>query len=157
MGRQRAVIAVFCSLLSVIFLAGAFTVVEAGRVAGARAHCANASALGLWSVFSEYENVLLEDYGLFAVDGGSGGGSVSKDSLISRYSGYLRENESSTADMSGKLQGILLDPWKVSVSQAQVNQYALLTDRAGAYYYQQAVEYMRQTAWAGALGKLKAM
>ena len=119
MGRQRAVITVFFSLLSVIFLAGAFTVVEAVRVAGARAHCANASALGLWSVFSEYENVLLEDYGLFAVDGGSGGGSVSKDGLISRYSGYLRENESSTADMSGKLQGILLDPWKVSVSQAQ--------------------------------------
>lgn len=157
MGRQRAVITVFFSLLSVIFLAGSFTVVEAVRVAGARAHCANASALGLWSVFSEYENVLLEDYGLFAVDGGSDGGSVSKDGLISRYSGYLRENESSTADMSGKLQGILLDPWKVSVSQAQVNQYALLTDRAGAYYYQQAVEYMRQTAWAGALGKLKAM
>ena len=157
MGRQRAVITVFFSLLSVIFLAGAFTVVEAVRVAGARAHCANASVLGLWSVFSEYENLLLEDYGLFAVDGGSGGGSVSKENLQSRYSGYLRENESGTADMSGKLQGILLDPWKVSVSQAQVNQYALLTDHAGDYYYQQAVEYMRQTAWSGAIGKLKAM
>lgn len=157
MRRQRAVITVFFSLLSIVFLAGAFAVIEAVRAAGARAHCANASALGLWSVFSEYENILLEDYGLFAVDGGSGTEPVSKEKLLSKYSGYLSENESGTSDMSVKLPGLLLDPWNVSVSQTQIRQYALLTDRGGEYFYQQAVEYMRKTGWAGAIGKLKSM
>ena len=157
MPRQRAVITVFFSLLSVVFLAVSFTVVEAVRVAGARAACANASTLGLWSVFSEYDNELLEDYGLFAVDSGAGGTSVPKEYLVSKLGGYVRENENVTADMSGKLPGILMDPWKISAAQQQVDRYALLTDRGGEYYYQQAVEYMRKTAWANALGKLEAI
>ena len=45
MRRQRAVITVFFSLLSVIFLAVSFAVIEAVRTAGARAACANASTL----------------------------------------------------------------------------------------------------------------
>ena len=157
MRRQRAVITVFFSLLSVIFLAVSFTVTEAVRVAGARAACANASSLGLWSVFSEYDNDLLEDYGLFAVNGGSEGNPVSEEYLLSKLDGYVKENENVTADMSGKLPGLLMDPWKISASRQQVDRYALLTDGGGNYYYQQAVEYMRKTAWANALGKLEAM
>ena len=121
MRRQRAVITVFFSLLSIIFLAVSFAVIEAVRVAGARAACANASTLGLWSVFSEYDNDLLEKYGLFAVDGGNAGTAVSKGVLLSKLDGYVRENENVTADMSGKLPGILMDPWKISASQLQVN------------------------------------
>ena len=157
MRRQRAVITVFFSLLSVIFLAVSFTVTEAVRVAGARAACANASSLGLWSVFSEYDNDLLEDYGLFAVNGGSEGNPVSEEYLLSKLDGYVKENENVTADMSGKLPGLLMDPWKISASRQQVDRYALLTDGGGNYYYQQAVEYMRKTAWANALGKLEAI
>ena len=157
MRRQRAVITVFFSLLSVVFLGVSFAVVEAVRVSGARAACANASELGLWSVFSEYDNTLLEDYGLFAVAGGAGGDPVSKEFLQSRLSGYVKENENVTADISGKLPGILMDPWKISAAQHQIERYALLTDRGGNYYYQQAVEYMRKTAWANAIGKMEAM
>ena len=157
MRRQRAVITVFFSLLSVVFLGISGAVVEAVRVAGARAACANASTLGLWSVFSEYDNDLLEEYGLFAVDAGAGGDQVSKEYLQTKLSGYVKENENVTADISGKLPGLVMDPWNISASQHQVEKYALLTDRGGNYYYQQAVEYMRQTAWANALGKLEAM
>ena len=157
MRRQRAVITVFFSLLSVIFLAVSFTVTEAVRVAGARAACANASSLGLWSVFSEYDNDLLEDYGLFAVNGGSEGNPVLEEYLLSKLDGYVKENENVTADMSGKLPGLLMDPWKISAARQQVDRYALLTDGGGNYYYQQAVEYMRNTAWANALGKLEAI
>ena len=123
MRRQRAVITVFFSLLSVIFLAVSFTVVEAVRVAGARAACANASSLGLWSVFSEYDNDLLEDYGLFAVNGGSEGNPVSEEYLLSKLDGYVKENENVTADMSGKLPGLLMDPWKISAARQQVDRY----------------------------------
>lgn len=157
MRRQRAVITVFFCLLSVVFLAVSFAFTEAVRVAGARSACANASTLGLWSVFSEYDNTLLEEYGLFAVDGGTGGAPVSKEFLLAKLDGYVKENTNVTADVSGKLPGILMDPWKISVLQQQIDRYALLTDRGGNYYYSQAVEYMKKTAWSNAIGKLEAM
>ncbi len=155
MKRQRAVITVFFCLLSIVFLAFAFTVTEAVRYAGARAQCENASSLGLWSVFSEYDNILLEDYGLFAVDASYGGELVSKEGMKEKLVSYTKENEDVTKEVSGSLPGILLDPWKVSASDMQIDQYALLTDKGGEYYYQQAVEYMSKTALAGAVGKLK--
>ncbi|HCI73430.1 MAG TPA: hypothetical protein DHV42_02685 [Lachnospiraceae bacterium] len=155
MRRQHAVITVFFCLLSVIFLAFGFAVVEAVRMSGARAQCANMTSLGLWSVFSEYDNILLEDYGLFAVDAAYGGEKVSGEQLAAKLSSYVKENEKVTSEVSAKLPGLLLDPWKVSANQVQVGQYALLTDRGGEYYYQQAVEYMAKTAWADALGQLQ--
>lgn len=155
MRRQPAVITVFFCLLSVVFLGFSFTIIEAVRFAGARAQCANVTTLGLWSVFSEYENVLLEDYGLFAVDASYGGDLVSKERLKEKMSSYTKENESVAAELSGTLPGLLLDPWKISSGDLQIDQYALLTDRGGEYYYQQATEYMRKTAWANSIGKLK--
>ncbi len=155
MGRQRAVITVFFCMLCVVFMGFAFTIIEAVRFAGARAQCANVTSLGLWSVFSEYENVLLEDYGLFAVDASYGGELVSKDRMKEKMSSYTKENESVTSELSGKLPGLLLDPWKISSGDIQIDQYALLTDHGGEYYYQQAVEYMRKTAWADSIGKLQ--
>ncbi len=155
MRRQRAVITVFFSLLCVVFLGLAFTIIEAVRFSGARAQCANATSLGLWSVFSEYDNILLEDYGLFAVDASYGGELVSKEAMKEKLTGYTKENEDATGEISGTLPGILLDPWKVSAQDMQVDEYALLSDHGGEYYYQQAVEYMSGTALAGAIDKLK--
>ena len=155
MNNPRAVITVFFCLLSVVFMAFCFTVVEAVRFSGARAHCANITSLGLWSVFSEYDNILLEDYGLFAVDASYGGELISKEQLTGRLSTFMKENENVTSELSGKLPGLLLDPWKASEQGVRVDQYALLTDRGGEYFYQQAVEYMAKTAWSDAIGKLQ--
>ncbi len=155
MRRQRAVITVFFCLLSVVFLGFAFTIVEAVRFAGARAQCANVTSLGLWSVFSEYENVLMEDYGLYAVEASYGGELVSREKMQEKLSSYTKENEHVTPELSGALPGLLLDPWKISSGDIQIDQYALLTDRGGEYYYQQAVEYMQKTAWADSIGTLQ--
>ena len=153
--KHRAVITVFFCLLSVAFMGFCFTIVEAVRFSGARAQCANVTSLGLWSVFSEYENILLEDYSLFAVDAAYGGDLVSRERLTEKLSSYIKENENVTKELSSKLPGLLLDPWKVSAGEVKIDQYALLTDRGGEYYYQQAVEYMAKTGWANAIGKLK--
>ena len=146
MKRQRAVITVFFCLLSVVFLAFCFTILEAVRFSGARAQCRNVTSLGLWSVFSEYDNILLEDYGLFAVDAAYGGDLISKEKIKGKLTGYIEENDKPASDLVSSLPGLLLDPWKVSARDASINQYALLTDRGGEYYYQQAVEYMKKTA-----------
>ena len=155
MKRQRAVITVFFCLLSVVFLAFCFTILEAVRFSGARAQCRNVTSLGLWSVFSEYDNILLEDYGLFAVDAAYGGDLISKEKIKGKLTGYIEENGKPASDLVSSLPGLLLDPWKVSSRDTSINQYALLTDRGGEYYYQQAVEYMAKTAWSDAIGKLK--
>ncbi len=155
MRRQRAVITVFFCLLSVVFLGFSFAVIEAVRMAGARAQCANMTSLGLWSAFSEYDNILLEDYGLFAVDSAYGGDMISREQLTSRLTSYVKKNEDAASEVSAKLPGLLLDPWKVTMDQLTIGEYALLTDRSGEYYYQQAVEYMAKTAWADAIGKLQ--
>lgn len=155
MNRQRGVITVFFCLLSVIFLAFCFTVVEAVRFSGARAQCRNVTSLGLWSVFSEYDNILLEDYGLFALDGSYGSDLVSREKLTKKLSGYLEENVKPASTLASSLPGLLMDPWKITSGDSSINQYALLTDRSGEYYYQQAVEYMAKTGWASAIGKLK--
>lgn len=155
MRRPRAVITVFFCLLSVVFLAFAFTVIEAVRYAGAKAQCANVTTLGLWSVFSEYDNILLEDYGLFGVDASYGEELVSREGMQKKLGTYTKENEQVVSELSGTLPGLLLDPWKISSQELKIDEYALLTDRGGEYYYQQAVEYMHKTAWADSIGKLK--
>ena len=155
MQKQRAVITVFFCLLSVAFLGFGFTILEAVRFSGARAQCRNVTSLGLWSVFSEYDNILLEDYGLFAVDAAYGGDLISREQMTGRLSSYLQENDKPASGLRSVLSGFLLDPWKVSSGEAKIDQYALLTDRSGEYFYQQAVEYMSKTAWSNAIGKLQ--
>jgi len=154
MKRSPAVITVFFSLLSIIFLGLAFTMVEAVRYRGARAHCADLTGVSNWSVFAEYENRLLEDFDLFGIDGSSGGGSLSVSGLETRLKAYLDENTDVTGNISGKLPGLTFDPFRVSAEKAEITEYALLSDQNGEYFYQQAVNFMHKTAWMNALGKL---
>ena len=155
MRKLNASITVFFSLLSVIFLAFSFTIVEAVRISGAKAQCADLAAIGNWTLFSEYENGLLEKYDLFGIDTGFGSGSFSVDYLVSKLKASMQENADVPGDAGGKLPGMTFDPWKLSLRNVTVSQYALLTDRSGEPYYQQAVEFMRKTAWMNALGKLQ--
>lgn len=153
MRRSRAVITVFFSLLSVIFLGLTFTFVEAVRYRAARAHCADLMTVGNWSVFSGFENRLLEKYDLFGIDASSGG-TVSAADLGTRLKSSLDENANVRDNISGKLPGLTFDPFQVSVKDASVTEYALLSDNNGEYFYQQAVDFMHETAWMNALGKL---
>lgn len=153
MKRSDAVITVFFSLLSVVFLSLTFTVAEAVRCSGARAHCADLMVLGNWSVFSEYENRLLEDYSILAVDGSYGTGTFSVSKVNARLKKWLDANADADAGLKDRF-GLLSDPWRVTAKSSDIPEYALLTDRNGEYFYQQAVDYMRSTAVTGALSDL---
>lgn len=144
---------VFFSLLSILFLGLTFSIVEAVRYRCARSHCADLTAVGNWSVFSEYENQLLEKFDIFGIDA-SEGGSFSAAGLNTRLKSYLDENADVTGKFSGKLPGLTLDPFTITAESAKVSEYALLSDNNGEYFYQQAVEFMHKTAWMNALGKL---
>ena len=155
MRKLNASITVFFSLLSVVFLAFTFTIVEAVRISGARAQCTDLAAIANWTLFSEYENGLLEKYDLFGIDTGFDSGTFSTDYLIIKLKASMLENTDLPGDAGGKLPGMTFDPWKLSLRNVTVSQYALLSDRGGEPYYQQAVEFMHKTAWMNALGKLQ--
>lgn len=155
MHRKKGVITVFFSLLSVVFLAFAFTIVEGVRLSGAKAQCTNLMAIGNWTLLSEYENPLLEKFDLFGIDTGYNSGNFSREYMQDILKGNMTENSAGAQDSSVQLPGLTFDPWRISLKDVSICEYALLSDKGGEYYYQQAVEFMRQTAWMNALDKLE--
>lgn len=154
MKRASAVITIFFSLLSAVFLSLTFTVTEAVRVSGARAHCMDLTVLGNWSVFSEYENRLLEDYSILAVDGSYGTGRFSINQVNTRLKKWLEGNAHASEGIREKMQWLVSDPFRVEVKDCKVSEYALLTDQNGEPFYQQAVDYMHSTAVMNSVSKL---
>ena len=61
----------FLSLISMLFLSLFCTMAESVRVQAARFQAAAAFDMGLFSVFGEYDRVLLEEYDLWFLDGSS--------------------------------------------------------------------------------------
>ena len=154
MRRSRAVITVFFSLLSILFLSLMFTCAEAVRYRGARAHCANLTAVGNWSVFSGFENRLLEKFDLFGIHSAGGDTSLSILKLNESLKSWMDENADVQGSISEKLPGLTFDPFQVTAQSTEITAYALLSDKRGEYFYQQAVDFMHETAWMNALGKL---
>ena len=154
MRRSRAVITVFFSLLSILFLSLMFTCAEAVRYRSARAHCANLTAVGSWSVFSGFENRLLEKFDLFGIHSAGGGTSLSIPKLNESLKSWMDENADVRGSISEKLPGLTFDPFQVTAQSTEITAYALLSDKRGEYFYQQAVDFMHETAWMNALGKL---
>ena len=144
MGRYRAkgVITVFFSLTSVLILSLICTTLESARIQGARAQIANIADMGNYSVFGEYEKKLLENYEVFAVDGSYGTGDFSVERVNDKFKSYLQRNASPKDAMPG---GLCFDPWNLSLDESSIQEYALLSDRGGEVFYQQAVAYMKKT------------
>ncbi len=69
MYRNKGTITVFLSLISMLFLSLFCTMAESVRVQAARFQAAAAFDMGLFSVFGEYDRVLLEEYDLWFLDG----------------------------------------------------------------------------------------
>ena len=71
MYRNKGTITVFLSLISMLFLSLFCTMAESVRVQAARFQAAAAFDMGLFSIFGEYDRVLLEEYDLWFLDGSS--------------------------------------------------------------------------------------
>ncbi|KIR02521.1 hypothetical protein P261_01336 [Lachnospiraceae bacterium TWA4] len=62
---KKASITIFTSLLLVLLLSILCTTLESARISGVRGMAATACNSSAFSLFSEYNNILLEDYELF--------------------------------------------------------------------------------------------
>ena len=151
MRKERGAITVFFSLVSVLFLSLICTAAESARIQGARAQAANIADMGNYSVFGEFEKRLLEEYEIFALDASYGTGDFSMDRVNDRLRDFMGKNAGK--EVKG-LAGLCFEPWQLELQESEILEYALLTDRGGEAFYQQAVSYMKQTAVTGTIGKL---
>lgn len=149
--ETAGVITVFFALLSGVFLALLFLLIESVRVQGGRTQCANIVDMGNMSVFGEYEKKMLEDYEIFGVDASCGSGDFNMERLNGKLQHYMRYNLSAP---EYSIPSITFDPWNLQLMGSKVSGYALLTDDDCENFYQQAVAYMHETAVTQLAGKL---
>lgn len=138
MYRCKGAITVFLSLISVLFLSLLCTTMESARVQGARAKAAASLDMGLFSVFGEFENRILDQYDVFFLDGACGNGSYSQKALEEKLQTYMQYNV--TPNKGVLLKGF--DPYPLTLEKAEITGVALATDQNGNAFYQQAVGFM---------------
>lgn len=137
MYRCKGTITVFLSLISMLFLSLFCTMAESARVQAARVQAAAAFDMGLFSVFGEYDSVLLEEYDIWFFDAARQAGRFSKDILETTLSGYISPNIHVTDGISAaKIWNLFPTEMEVCL----VDKYALATDGGGQVFYRQAVE-----------------
>lgn len=129
---RRGSITVFLSLILSLMVSLVCAGITSVRMAAARVQILNGMDIGLYSLFGQYDRKLLEDYDLFALDGSGGGGEVKLatvyDNLISYMEPVLKQNSQKLSLKGGGFTG-----------------YRLLTDESGMAFYQQIVNYMKET------------
>lgn len=127
-GSVTVFFALILSLMVSLLCAG----MESVRMAAARTQTLCSMDTGLYSLFGQYDKMLLEDYDLFFLDGSCGGGELKMaqiyDNLESWMQPVLRQN-------GGKLH----------IQQGGFTGYRLATDEDGEVFYRQVVRYMQDT------------
>lgn len=147
--RCGGTITVFLSLLSVLFLSLACTLVESARIQAARARACVAADLSLFSVFGEYERGLLTRYDVFFLDGAYGSGVFSEENLEGRMEDYLEGNLH--ADVFTGLFSMQLLP--LELVSVRSDGYALMTDENGAVFYRQVVKNRKENLGTEAVSR----
>lgn len=144
MYRCKGTITVFLSLVSILFLSLFCTLIESARLQGARLQAAAALDLSLFSVFGEYDKVLLEEYDLWFLDGSYGEDHFEKTLPEERIQYFLCPNVYPSAGLGVDGSWNL---FPMEIDSCEVSKYALATDDGGEVFYHQAVEnHMGQMA-----------
>lgn len=129
---KRGSITIFFALVLSLLVSLVCTSIESVRMAAARTQILNSVDIGLYSLFGQYDRMLLEDYDLFLLDGSCGGETLDMASVYDKFESYmkpvLRQNSQ-----------------KLSIVQGGFSGYRLLTDENGEVFYQQVVRYMQET------------
>lgn len=124
---KKGEITVFLSLLLSALLLLFQALFRSAEAAMLRSELQEALELAEHSVLSEYHRGLLEEYDLFYLDLGYGGGAEKTDYLNQRIRGFLEDNLT-----AGRVKAV------------ETSGYARATDGRGEAYYEQAVSVMKQ-------------
>ena len=129
MYRNKGTITVFLSLISMLFLSLFCTMAESARVQAARFQAATAFDMGVFSMFGEYDRVLLEEYDLWFLDCEDRSGRKIKDVLETGITNYIIPN---------------ICPGNDIKTACNVEQYALATDQSGQVFYRQVIQNQKE-------------
>ena len=130
--EKKASITVFLALILSLLLSLICTSIQSVRMASSRMQILNSMDIGLYSLFGQYDRKLLEDYELFALDGSMGGGRLNLAEICNNLESYMKP----VLSQNGR---------KLKLKQSGLTGYSLLTDHNGEVFYQQIVQYMRDT------------
>ena len=129
---KRGSITVFLALTLGLILSLLSSGLESARMAAARTQILNGMDIGLYSLFGQYNMSFLKDFDLFAVDGACGGKEMNLASIYDNLESYMKPVMKQNSQ-------------KLSVQQGGISGYLLMTDSEGEVFYQQAVQYMKET------------
>ena len=129
---KRGSITVFLALVLGLIVSLLSSGLESARMAAARTQILNGMDIGLYSLFGQYNKSLLKDFDLFAVDGSCGGKEMNLASVYDNLESYMKPVMKQNSQ-------------KLSVQQGGISGYLLMTDSDGEVFYQQAVQYMKET------------
>lgn len=140
--RQKGSMTIaMCMMLSVML--GILTAgIKLCREQYARVQAVNAVDTGLYSVFSEYERDLLEEYDLFFLDSGYGGGAIDAFRVVQQM-----ENSMDLTLKTG-IQGSRRE-------NCSITGYRLASDNGGEAFCAQAAEAVRKHLGTDAVKRLK--
>lgn len=140
--RQKGSITIaMCMMLSVML--GILTAgIKLCREQYARVQAVNAVDTGLYSVFSEYERDLLEEYDLFFLDSGYGGGAIDAFRVVQQM-----ENSMDLTLKTG-VRGSRRE-------NCSITGYRLASDNGGEAFCAQAAEAVRKHLGTDAVKRLK--
>ena len=136
--RYRGSVTVFAALSFVMVASVLCSLVESARVVGARVMVAMAADMAMDRLFSNYEQELLEKYGVLLFDGAGGG-----DELDTEY--LLREIEEGISYNLGKNVGLMPvkghDFYGVTVDAVTVDQVIAAPDACGLIWRKMVNDY----------------
>ena len=127
-GSITVFLALILSLMVSLLCAG----IESARTAAARTQILNGLDIGLYSLFGQYDKTLLKDYDLFVLDASGGGSNLNMAGVYDNLASYMEPVLSQNSQ-------------KLSVVQGGISGYRFLTDENGEVFYQQIVQYMKET------------
>lgn len=110
------------------------TSIQSVQAAAARTQILSSLDIGLYSLFGQYDSMLLEDYDLFFLDGAQGGSSLNLGKIYDNMESYIKPVLKQNSQ-------------RLSLKQGGFTGYRLATDQNGEVFYRQVVTCMKADPW----------
>ncbi|MFA9376869.1 MAG: DUF5702 domain-containing protein [Lachnotalea sp.] len=137
---KKGHITVFLSLILTLILSLVCTTIESARIQGVQMQLQNVTDMGIFSLFGEYSQELLELYDLFFIDTAYGTNDGSTERVNAQIKKYAEYNVNADKEL---FVFKYADMWVSEIEEVTTNNYVLASDNNGKAYYSQAVEYMK--------------
>lgn len=129
---KKGSITVFLALILSLLLSLVCTSIESVRMAAARTQILSSLDIGLYSLFGQYDRILLKDYDLFFLNGSGSQGKLNLSSVYDELESYMEPVLKQNSQ-------------KLSIRQGGFSGYRLATDQDGEVFFRQVVTYMKKT------------